>query len=95
MKCKSCQKFQSLKKCNNSLNGSYWKCDNQEITTDSNACKDFILYHIITCPKKAKFRRIHIEVCLHYQLEKNCKCKIGLEIKSYIRKQPGKLIRRK
>lgn len=95
MKCISCTKFKSLKKHNNSLNGSYWLCDEKTIYADSDGCQDFVLYHVIVCPKKNKFRQISVTVCLHYQKEKKCKCKKGLEIKHYISKQPVKLIKRK
>ena len=95
MKCIQCEKFRGLRKHNNSLNGSYWKCNGTEILADTKACKDFVLYPILVCPKKNKFRRMPIEACLHYQNEKGCKCRTGVEIRAYLRKQPGKLIRRK
>lgn len=95
MKCVQCEKFQGLKKFNNSVNGSYWKCGTQIITADSDSCVNFTLYRILVCPKKNKFRRMHIDSCLHYQKEKGCKCRIGNEIRQYLRKQPGKIIKRK
>jgi hypothetical protein len=95
MRCSQCQKFKGLRKYNNSLNGSYWKCDGREILADTPSCENFVLYHIIICPKKNKFRHMDVEVCLHYQKEKNCKCRTGFEVRTYLRKQPSKLIRRK
>jgi hypothetical protein len=94
MKCSSCQKFQSLRKHNNSINGSYWKCNGKEIFADTEACKDFVLHHVLICPKKNKFRRMHVDACMHYMKE-GCKCRVGSEIRSYIRSQPGKINRRK
>lgn len=95
MKCLSCTKFRSLKKHNNSLNGSFWLCEEQTIYADTNACKEFVLHHIIVCPKKNKFRQLLVTVCIHYQKEKKCKCKKGLEIKKYLDKQPMKIIKRR
>jgi len=95
MKCISCAKFKSLKKHNNSLNGSFWICEGKNIIADTDSCQEFILHHIVVCPKKNKFRQISITVCLHYQKEGKCKCKKGLEIKEYLNKQPMKLIKRK
>jgi len=95
MRCIHCKSFQGLKKIHNSTNGSEWKCGDKVIQADSESCELFILNSVIVCPKKNKFRRMHIDACMHWQKEKNCKCKVGFEIRTHLRKQPAKLIRRK
>ena len=95
MKCLSCAKFKSLKKHNNSLNGSFWICEEQTIYADSAACEEFILHHVIVCPKKNKYRQLTTDICLYYQKEKKCKCRIGLEIKKHLDKLPMKIIKRR
>jgi hypothetical protein len=95
MRCVHCQFFQGLKKISNSSNGSEWKCGPLIIQADTQACDQFVLNSVIVCPKKNKFRRMHIDACMHWQIEKHCKCKVGLEIKAHIRSQPTKLVRRK
>jgi len=94
MKCNHCEKFQSLKNIAGT-NGEYRQCGKKSIARDGESCDLFELRHIVFCPKKNKFKQLHIDVCLHYQMTKGCKCKLGLEIRKYKRGQPGKLIKRR
>jgi len=95
MKCISCSKFKgNLKKVPN-MDQPSWNCEGKIINADCEACESFILYSIIFCYAKHKVRQVSIDVCIHYQKENKCKCKKGLEIKTYLNKQPMKIIRRK
>ena len=95
MKCISCTKFKgNLKKVPN-MDVTSFNCEGHIINADSEACDQFVLHPIIFCIKKNRMRQIDVSVCIHYQKENKCKCKKGLEIRNYMKKQPGKLIRRK